>query len=199
MAGLPARRKPRISLGRPQHGPIIAGMKLWVGAVVVVFFAMLAGVAHADQKDPRLDKLFQQLKTAANTEASQPIEEQIWEIWIESGDQNVDALMAIGVAALNDSDYAQAYRAFSRIVRSRPQFRRGLEQAGDGPLPAWAATTNSMKDIAKTLALEPRHFGALSGLGLCNAQLAEGEGGPRRLREGAGHQSQHARHQARRR
>src|SRR5258708_21872527 len=122
MAGLPARCKPRISLGRPQHGPIIAGMKLWVGAVVVVFFAMLAGVAHADQKDPRLDKLFQQLKTAANTESSQPIEDQIWEIWLESGDQNVDALMAIGVAALYDSDHSQAHCAFSRIVAPAPKF-----------------------------------------------------------------------------
>jgi tetratricopeptide (TPR) repeat protein len=131
---------------------------------------MLAGVAHADQKDPRLDKLFQQLKTAANTEASQPIEEQIWEIWIESGDQNVDALMAIGVAALNDSDYAQAYRAFSRIVDLAPNFAEGWNKRAT-VLYLMGRYDESMKDIAKTLALEPRHFGALSGLGLCNAQL----------------------------
>ena len=170
MAGLPRRRKPRISLGRPRHGPIIAGMKSWVGAVVVVFFAMLAGAAHADQKDPRLDKLFQQLKTASNTESSQPIEEQIWDIWLESGDQNVDALMAIGVAALNDSDYAQAYRAFSRIVDLAPNFAEGWNKRAT-VLYLMGRYDDSMKDIAKTLALEPRHFGALSGLGLCNAQL----------------------------
>jgi tetratricopeptide (TPR) repeat protein len=172
MAGLPARRKQRISLGRPRHGPIIAGMKLWVGALVVVLFAMLAGAAHADQKDPRLDKLFQQLKTAANTESSQPIEEQIWEIWLESGDQNVDALMAIGVAALNDSDYAQAYRAFSRIVDLAPNFAEGWNKRAT-VLYLMGRYDDSMKDIAKTLALEPRHFGALSGLGLCNAQLTK--------------------------
>jgi tetratricopeptide (TPR) repeat protein len=170
MAGLPARRKQRISLGRPEPGPIIAAMKLWVGALVVVFFATLAGVAHADQKDPRLDKLFQQLKTAANTESSQPIEEQIWEIWVESGDQNVDALMAIGVAALNDSDYAQAYRAFSRIVALAPNFAEGWNKRAT-VLYLMGRYDESIKDIGKTLALEPRHFGALSGLGLCNAQL----------------------------
>jgi tetratricopeptide (TPR) repeat protein len=145
-------------------------MKLWVGALVVVFFAMLAGAAHADQKDPRLDKLFQQLKTSSNTESSQPIEEQIWEIWLESGDQNVDALMAIGVAALNDSDYAQAYRAFSRIVDLAPNFAEGWNKRAT-VLYLMGRYDDSMKDIAKTLALEPRHFGALSGLGLCNAQL----------------------------
>ena len=170
MAGLPARRKQRISLGRPEPGPIIAAMKLWVGALVVVFFATLAGVAHADQKDPRLDKLFQQLKTAANTESSQPIEEQIWEIWLESGDQNVDALMAIGVAALNDSDYAQAYRAFSRIVALAPNFAEGWNKRAT-VLYLMGRYDESIKDIGKALALEPRHFGALSGLGLCNAQL----------------------------
>ena len=172
MAGLPARRKQRISLGRPQPEPIIAGMKFWVGALVVVFFAMLAGAAHADQKDPRLDKLFQQLKTAANTESSQPIEEQIWEIWLESGDQNVDALMAIGVAALNDGDYAQAYRAFGRIVDLAPNFAEGWNKRAT-VLYLMGRYDDSMKDIAKTLALEPRHFGALSGLGLCNAQLGK--------------------------
>ena len=170
MAGLPARRKQRFSLGTPEPGPIIAGMKLWVGALVVVLFAMLAGAAPADQEDPRLDKLFQQLKTAANTESSQPIEEQIWEIWLESGDQNVDALMAIGVAALNDSDYDQAYRAFSRIVVLAPNFAEGWNKRAT-VLYLMGRYDDSIKDIAKTLALEPRHFGALSGLGLCNAQL----------------------------
>jgi tetratricopeptide (TPR) repeat protein len=170
MAGLPARRKQRISLGTPRPEPIIAGMKLWVGALVVVFFAMFAGVAQADQKDPRLDKLFEQLKTAANTESSQPIEEQIWEIWLESGDQNVDALMAIGVAALNDGDNAQAYRAFSRIVDLAPNFAEGWNKRAT-VLYLMGRYDESIKDIAKTLALEPRHFGALSGLGLCNAQL----------------------------
>src|SRR5215470_9352709 len=88
-----------ISLGSRKGGPIIPRMHLRLSALLVAVFAMLAGggAAQADQKDPRLDKLFQQLKTAANTEAAQPVEEQIWEIWLESGDQNVDALMAIGV------------------------------------------------------------------------------------------------------
>jgi len=59
---------------------MIRDMTLRLSALVFVFFAMLAGVAQADQKDPRLDKLFEQLKTAVNTEVAQPIEEQIWNI-----------------------------------------------------------------------------------------------------------------------
>ena len=149
---------------------MIRDMNLRLSALVVVFFAMFAGVAQADQKDPRLDKLFEQLKTATNTEMAQPIEEQIWNIWLESGDQNVDALMAIGVAAMNDSDYDQAYRAFSRVVAIAPNFAEGWNKRAT-VLYLMGRYEDSIKDIGKTLALEPRHFGALSGLGLCNAQL----------------------------
>jgi len=149
---------------------MIRDMNLRLSALVVVLFAMLAGVAQADQKDPRLNKLFEQLKTATNTEMAQPIEEQIWNIWLESGDQNVDALMAIGVAAMNDSDYDQAYRAFSRVVDVAPNFAEGWNKRAT-VLYLMGRYDDSIKDIGKTLALEPRHFGALSGLGLCNAQL----------------------------
>lgn len=151
---------------------MIPRMHLRLSVLLIAVFAMLAGggSAQADQKDPRLDKLFQQLKTAANTEAAQPVEEQIWEIWLQSGDQNVDALMAIGVSAMNDSDYAQAYRAFSRVVDLAPGFAEGWNKRAT-VLYLMGRYEDSIKDIDKTLALEPRHFGALSGLGLCNAQL----------------------------
>jgi tetratricopeptide (TPR) repeat protein len=145
-------------------------MHLRLVSLVVVILATLTGLAKADQKDPRLDKLFQLLKAASNTEASQPIEEQIWEIWLQSGDQNVDALMAIGVAALNDSNYDQAYRAFSRVVELAPDFAEGWNKRAT-VLYLMGRYEDSIKDIDKTLALEPRHFGAISGLGLCDAQL----------------------------
>jgi tetratricopeptide (TPR) repeat protein len=145
-------------------------MNLRIGALVLVFCAVLCGPANADQKDPRLDKLFQQLKTAANTEQSQPVEEQIWEIWMQSGDQNIDALMAIGVASMNDGNYDQALRAFGRVVDLAPRFAEGWNKRAT-VLYLMGHYEDSIKDIDKTLALEPRHFGALSGLGLCDAQL----------------------------
>jgi tetratricopeptide (TPR) repeat protein len=145
-------------------------MHLRIGAFIFALVLVLCGPADADQKDPRLDKLFQQLKTAANTEESQPIEERIWQIWMESGDQNVDALMAIGVASMNDGDYAQALRAFGRGVDLAPGFAEGWNKRAT-VLYLMGHYEDSIKDIGKTLALEPRHFGALSGLGLCNAQL----------------------------
>jgi tetratricopeptide (TPR) repeat protein len=141
-----------------------------IAGLVLAFFAFAAVAAGADQKDARLDKLFAQLKAATTMGEAQPIEAKIWEIWMESGDQNVDALMAIGNSALSDEDYAQAYRAFGRVVQLAPNFAEGWNKRATA-LYLLGRFNDSMKDIAKTLALEPRHFGALSGLGLCNAQL----------------------------
>jgi tetratricopeptide (TPR) repeat protein len=137
-------------------------------ALVLIGFAV--SPAMADQKDPRLDKLFTQLKAATSLEDAQSIEAKIWEIWMQSGDQNVDALMAIGNSALNDEDYNQAYRAFGRVVQLAPNFAEGWNKRATA-LYLLGRYDDSIKDIARTLELEPRHFGALSGLGLCNAQL----------------------------
>ncbi len=150
-------------------------MGLRRGVPILAILAMLAGLllaqaATADQKDPRLDKLFQQLKTAASTEESHPIELQIWQIWTEANDANIDALMEIGIASMNDSDYGKAYRTFSRVVDLAPGFAEGWNKRAT-VLYLMGRYDDSIKDIDKTLALEPRHFGALSGLGLCNAQL----------------------------
>jgi len=147
-----------------------SAMRKIVLGLVLALFAVATVPAGADQKDPRLDKLFTQLKAATTPEESQPIEAKIWEIWMESGDQNVDALMAIGNSALNDEDYGQAYRAFGRVVQLAPNFAEGWNKRATA-LYLLGRFDDSMKDIAKTLALEPRHFGALSGLGLCNTQL----------------------------
>jgi len=144
--------------------------KLAAALLLLVFFGFSLSPALADQKDPRLEKLFTQLKAAKSPEDSQPIEAKIWEIWSQSGDQNVDALMAIGSSALNDEDYNQAYRAFGRVVQLAPDFAEGWNKRATA-LYMLGRYDDSIKDITTTLKLEPRHFGALSGLGLCNAQL----------------------------
>jgi hypothetical protein len=60
-------------------------MQKIIAALALILFAFGALTAAADQKDPRLDKLFTQLKGATTIEVAQPIEAQIWEIWMQSG------------------------------------------------------------------------------------------------------------------
>ncbi len=122
-------------------------MQKIIAALALILFAFGAPPAAADQKDPRLDKLFTQLKGATTIEVAQPIEAQIWEIWMQSGDQNVDALMAIGTAALNDQDYSQAYRAFGRVVQLAPGFAEGWNKRATA-LYLLGRFDDSIKDIA---------------------------------------------------
>ena len=143
---------------------------LWIICVV----AVLAGVparASADQTDARLGGLFATLKTSEGVEAA-VTERKIWAIWLETPDQNVQRLLEIGIAHMNGGANAQALKSFDEIVAIAPGFAEGWNKRATvhyllGNFDA------SLADIEKTLALEPRHFGALSGRGLIYAKLEE--------------------------
>lgn len=138
-------------------------------ALLILSFAWLAGPALADQTDPRLDKLFQDLKAASAPAEAAPIEQQIWTIWLETSDEQVAALIQSGTQAMARGDYEAALKHFDEIVSLAPGFAEGWNKR---------ATVHylmdnleaSLQDIVKTLELEPRHFGALSGRGLVYIQ-----------------------------
>ena len=146
--------------GKPSPTPVVA----------LLASALLASSAIADQRDPRLEKLFIELKSATTLEMARPLEAEIWDIWLRSGNKEVDRLMAIGISEMNNADYDGALDAFTQMVRLAPDFAEGWNKRAT-TLYLMGRYQDSIKDIDKVLALEPRHFGALSGLGLCNARL----------------------------
>jgi len=128
--------------------------------------------AAADQNDPGLGPLIAALGSAPTAEAAQPIEARIWAIWGRSGDQTVDTLMAEGIARLEQGEPDFALELFDRVVQLAPDFAEGWNKRAT-TLYAMGQFEKSIKDIDKVLALEPRHFGALSGLGLCDVRLGK--------------------------
>ena len=124
----------------------------------------------ASQNDPRLPQLFEQLKEASTAEEAGLLERAIWQIWLLSGNGIVDAHMLRGLQALGIGDNEAAISSFDQVVELQPDFAEAWNKR---------ATANymlgrfdaSVIDIHKTLSLEPRHFGALSGLGLINLAL----------------------------
>ncbi len=139
-------------------------------ALAILVLAAGAGAAHADQKDSRLPGLFDLLKSAPSGEAATPIEAEIWEIWVDSGDPEIDRLLAIGTAAMSAEEFAPALEAFNRIVELKPDFAEGWNKRATLYY-LMGEFQKSLDDIDRTLKLEPRHFGALSGLGLVNMAL----------------------------
>lgn len=145
-------------------------MRRWTTlAVLLVTLALGGARAVADQTDARLDGLFDQLLAAGSDTAAAPVEAQIWEIWLHSDDQHVTELMARGVASLNTGDFPHALEAFDAVVAAAPKFAEGWNKRAT-TLYLMGRLDESERDIDRVLALEPRHFGALSGLGLCQAQ-----------------------------
>jgi tetratricopeptide (TPR) repeat protein len=130
--------------------------------------------AGADQDDPRLDGLFDRLQHTPDPAEAHALEQRIWGLWLESDDVAVDRLMQQGILALQGQQYATALQAFDRMVEQAPDFAEGWNKRATVHylMGNWRA---SVRDIQRTLALEPRHFGALFGLGLIYDALEEPE------------------------
>jgi tetratricopeptide (TPR) repeat protein len=126
---------------------------------------MAAGELRADQRDTRLAPLFARLQTTSSATEAATIERRIWRIWGEAADAAAGQLLREGVVAMAEGRYRAALERFDRLVEAVPDFAEGWNKRATvfyliGDYPA------SVLDIKRTLELEPRHFGALSGLGL---------------------------------
>ncbi len=143
-------------------------------SLVFACLLLLAPSSRADQTDARLPDLFAQLKAAPSETAADPIEIEIWNIWTDAGDTELDRLMGEGIAAMNAQDPKTALEDFTELTRLAPDFAEGWNKRAT-LLYLLGQYEASMADIDRTLALEPRHFGALSGLGLIQMTLEHDE------------------------
>ena len=147
--------------------------RLWAYLFFVV--AIVTGNAVADQNDERLDVLFENLKSTSNLGVIEQLEEQIWSIWLASDDDEINILMKEGVRAMAARDLDTALQTFDKIIAKEPDFAEGWNKRATVYY-LQENLTESMQDIQRTLELEPRHFGALSGMGLIFMQLGDDAG-----------------------
>lgn len=134
-------------------------------AVMVALFGV--GVAMA-QEDP-LDELFTALQTAED-DAARAIEVKIIEEWSKSGSPAMDLLLERGREAMEQEDWNLAIEHLSALVDHAPEFAEGWNARATAYFSA-GRYGQSLGDIRQTLLLNPRHFGALSGLAIIMEQL----------------------------
>jgi tetratricopeptide (TPR) repeat protein len=129
----------------------------------------LSAPAAAFAQTDRLDALFEELRDPARSDWEE-VETQIWEEWSESGSPTMDLLLLRGREAMEAGDLDAAIDELTALTDHAPTFAEGWNaratayfQQGEFGL--------SLSDIETTLALNPRHFGALSGLGIIMEEL----------------------------
>ena len=131
----------------------------------LICLLLLPASVIADQSDERLDDLFSTLLISTDLTTIRSTENQIWEIWFNHANEDVEQLIQMGVTRMNYNRYAEAMLIFTQLIENFPDYAEGWNRRATlhyilGNL------DESVADIEKVLELEPRHFGALSGLGL---------------------------------
>jgi tetratricopeptide (TPR) repeat protein len=149
---------------------LLARVALTLALGVLVALGLGAATARADQRDPRLPPLFDQLRGAPDPDQADRIAREIWDVWTRADDEQLDELMLRGSRAMEVGDLPNALKIFSELIERAPRFSEAWNkratayyQLGD--------YERSMSDVAVVLELEPRHFAALSGMGLIYMEL----------------------------
>ena len=133
--------------------------------IVSISLLFASKIALADQNDPRLNNLFKKLNETENQDEIRDLISDIWNIWYEVDDPKVIEYFEKGIQAMNLRNYPLAIRFFNNLIEEDPNFAEGWNKRATVHF-MMGNFYQSMQDIIKTLELEPRHFGALDGMGL---------------------------------
>jgi tetratricopeptide (TPR) repeat protein len=123
-------------------------------------------------KTKGLDFLFGALKVAPDDDSAKHVEARIWAIWMQTPSDTAALLMVRAKAAMDAQQLDVALKLLDATIKLRPDY-----------VEAWnrRATlyyvkndyARSLADIQQVLIREPRHFGALAGLGMIMQDLGD--------------------------
>ena len=169
------------------------------GFGIVLAALIAAAPVHAQVKDPRvappnaqkkipeppaklpkvgagknrgLDFLFGALKVAPDEDSAKHVEARIWALWTQTTSDTTALLMLRAKAAMDAKQMDVALKLLDAVVKLRPDYVEGWNRR---------ATLyylqndygHSLQDIEQVLVREPRHFGALAGLGMIMQELGD--------------------------
>ena len=147
-------------------------------SILILSFLFFSNVNAEDRKS-ELDKLFAELKNTKSLSSAQIVEKKIQKIWsIHPSDDRrgfrLTELLNQGSVLINRRELSKAYDLFTKIIATEPNWSEAWNKRAT-VLYLMNQYQSSLDDIKITLALEPRHFGALSGQALNYIELKEYE------------------------
>lgn len=138
----------------------------------VTAFALIVGFS-TPVWGASLDELFDELSTA-DAQTQPRIEGQIVTEWERSGSPAMDLLLKRGKDALEDGAPEIAIDHFSALVDHAPDFAEGYNGRATSYY-MLGLVGPALDDLRQVLVLEPRHFGAMRGLGVIFEDLGKPE------------------------
>ena len=152
-------------------------LRKWINKMKKIFFLFLVisftffSVVNSQERETKLDKLFNQLKNNNDVSLAFEIEMKIWNIWsTHPSQENLTQLLAKGSNLMSEQKLNKAYETFSIVIGLDPSWAEGWNKRAT-VLYMLGRYKESQKDIDQVLTLEKRHFGALSGQGLVQIEL----------------------------
>jgi tetratricopeptide (TPR) repeat protein len=138
-------------------------------AVTAFFLAGAGSPVFAQAKT--MDELFAELAEPGNPEWRRA-ESDIQREWSKSGSPALDLLLKRGEDAMEAGDTAAAIEHLTALTDQAPDFAEGWNARATAYFRA-GYYGPAISDIERVLALEPRHFGALAGLGMILAEIGD--------------------------
>ncbi len=137
------------------------------------FLATVLLVWPGFANDAELDTLFDRLAQDDLADWEE-VEQDIWQVWSQSGSPSMDLLLERGREAMTDGDMQAAVEHFTALIDHAPEFAEGWNARATAFF-GMEEYGLSISDIRQTLVLNPRHFGAMQGLGRILEELEDPE------------------------
>lgn len=132
----------------------------------------VARLKPAEMRAEQLDKLFARLIKSDNAGEAQRAEQTIWSLWMTSDSPTADALLGQAMKASAANETGAALSILDRVIEVHPHYAEAWNKRATVYFMI-GRYNDSLSDIEKVLELEPRHFGALSGLGMIKRQQGD--------------------------
>ena len=138
--------------------------------ILVFILFIIPNISMANERDIRLDKLFDELKNL-NSKLTSETEQQIWKIWsTHPTNKELTVKLEEGSSLVRVNEFLKAIEIFTEVIDKDPKWAEAWNKRAT-VLYLIGDYQASQNDINKVLSLEKRHFGALAGQGLVNIQL----------------------------
>ncbi len=150
--------------GMPAPGPEVAP-KSGTATAGELKKALAPKPAPEAMRKQKLDRLFDRLRNAGDPGDAQRIAATIERVWLQSDSDTARLLMQRATVSMQAQQYKLALSLFDKLVVVEPDWAEAWNQRASTRFLA-GDTDGAMADINKVMKLEPRHFGALAGMGM---------------------------------